>query len=136
MFSEASILIAEDNLYLSLDLSSTVEEMGGRVIGPASSVPEALTLLARNEIAAAVIDFQLGDHDATVLALQLRVRRVPFVIHTAFPLPAPIAELHPQVPVLIKPQQCQAVLACLLDEMGKAGAASAAAPRPALGFGH
>ena len=42
MFSEAPVLIAEDNLYLSLDLSGAVEGMGGRVVGPASSVPEAL----------------------------------------------------------------------------------------------
>ena len=119
MFSEAPILIAEDNLYLSLDLSSAVEDMGGRVIGPASSVPEALTLLARYEIAAAIIDFQLGDHDATVLARQLAERGVPFVIHTALTLPPIIADLHPEVPVLMKPLRPRAVLTCLLDEMRK-----------------
>ena len=32
MFSEAPILIAEDNLYWSLDLSSAVEELNGRVV--------------------------------------------------------------------------------------------------------
>lgn len=46
MFSEAPVLIAEDNVYLALDLSMAVEEMQGRVVGPASSVAEALTLLA------------------------------------------------------------------------------------------
>jgi CheY-like chemotaxis protein len=119
MFSEAPILIAEDNLYLSLDLSSAVEELGGRVIGPASSVAEALALLARYEIAAAIIDFQLADHDAIVLARQLRERGVPFVIHTALNLPPIMADLHPEVPVLMKPLQPQAVLTCLLDEMRK-----------------
>jgi len=119
MLSEAPILIAEDNLYLSLDLSSAVEDMGGRVIGPASSVPEALTLLAQHEIAAAIIDFQLGDSDATVLARQLAERRVPFVIHTASTLPALIADLHPDVPVLMKPLKAQAILTCLLDEIRK-----------------
>lgn len=46
MFSEAPVLIAEDNVYLALDLSMAVEEMQGRVVGPASSVAEALTPLA------------------------------------------------------------------------------------------
>jgi CheY-like chemotaxis protein len=119
MFSEAPVLIAEDNLYLALDLSIAVEEMDGRVIGPASSVAEALTLLAQHEVAAAIVDFQLIDHDATVLARQLAERRVPFVIHTANPLPPIIAELHPGVPVLLKPLQPHAVLTCLLDEMRK-----------------
>jgi DNA-binding NtrC family response regulator len=119
MLSEAPVLIAEDNLYLSLDLSSAVEEMNGRVIGPASSVTEALTLLARHEVAAAIIDFQLGDQDATVLARHLAERRVPFVIHTASSLPSSVAELHPDVPVLMKPLKPQAILTCLLDEIRK-----------------
>jgi len=117
MFSEAPILIAEDNLYLSLDLSIAVEEMDGRVVGPASSVAEALTLLAQHEVAAAIVDFQLLDHDAVVLARHLADRRVPFVIHTANTLPPIIAELHPEVPVLMKPLQPHAVLTCLLGEM-------------------
>lgn len=121
MFSEAPILIAEDNLYVSLDLSSAVEDMEGRVVGPASTVDEALTLLAQHEVAAAIIDFQLGSHDASALARHLAERRVPFVIHTANALPAMICELHPDVPVLMKPLQPQAVLTCLLDEMRKAG---------------
>jgi CheY-like chemotaxis protein len=119
MFSEALILIAEDNLYVSLDLSSAIEEMDGRVVGPASSVGEALSLLAQYEVAAAVIDFQLGSHDASALAGQLAERRVPFVIHTASALPAMISDLHRDVPVLMKPLQPQAVLTCLLDEMRK-----------------
>ena len=119
MLSEAPVLIAEDNLYLSLDLSSAVEEMNGRVIGPASSVTEALTLLARHEVAAAIIDFQLGDQDATVLARHLAERRVPFVIHTASSLPSSVAELHPDVPVLMKPLKPQAILTCLLDAIRK-----------------
>jgi DNA-binding NtrC family response regulator len=119
VFLEAPILIAEDNVYLSLDLSNAVEEMGGRVIGPASSVAEALTLLARYEIAAAIVDFQLADHDAAVLARQLAERRVPFVIHTGLTLPTVIAERHPGVPVLLKPLRLQAVLTSLLDEMRK-----------------
>jgi DNA-binding NtrC family response regulator len=118
MFSAAPVLIAEDNLYLSLDLSSAVEQMDGRVVGPASSVAEALTLLAQNEVAAAIVDFQLVDHDAGVLAQKLAERRIPFVIHTATELPQSIAAL--RVPILMKPLQPQAVLTCLLDEMHKA----------------
>ncbi|MFL6751636.1 MAG: response regulator [Sphingomicrobium sp.] len=120
MFSEAPVLIAEDNLYIALDLSNAVEEMDGRVVGPASTVAEALTLLARHEVAAAIVDSQLGDGDVVPLAQQLAERRVPFVIHTASDLPPIIAELHPLVPILMKPLQPQAVLTCLLDEIRKA----------------
>ena len=119
MFSEAPILIAEDNFYLSLDLSSAIQELDGRVVGPASTLDEALSLLAQEDVAAAIIDFQLGNRDSSELAQQLAERRVPFVIHTATTLPPVVYDLHPDVPVLMKPLQPQAVLTCLLDEMRK-----------------
>lgn len=122
MFSEAPILIAEDNLYVALDLSSAVEEMAGRVVGPAATVDEALKLLDTQPVAAAVVGCHLGKRDALRLAQQLAERRVPFVIHTASAVPAAISELHPDVPVLIKPVQPGAILTCLLDEIRKAKA--------------
>jgi DNA-binding NtrC family response regulator len=119
MFSEAPILIAEDNLYLALDLSNAVEDMDGRVVGPASTVAEALALLAQKHVAAAIVDCLLADGDVAPLARQLAERRVPFVIHTSTPVPQAIGERHPRVPVLMKPLQASAVLTCLLDEMRK-----------------
>ena len=120
MFSEAPILIAEDNLYVALDLSNAIEEMAGRVVGPAATVDEALTLLDTRPVAAAIVDCHLGGDDAMPLARQLAERRVPFVIHTAIPPPPAVGRLQPNVPVLIKPLQSRAVLTCLLDEIRKA----------------
>ncbi len=119
MFSDAPILIAEDNLYVALDLSNAVEDMDGRVVGPASTVIEALSLLATRAVAGAIVDCQLADRDAAPLARRLAERRVPFIIHTSAPVPRDIGDLHPRVPVLMKPLQSSAVLACLLDEMRK-----------------
>jgi len=63
MFSGAPILIAEDNLYLALDLSIAIEEMDGRVVGPAPSVADALKFLATHHVAAAIVDCQLIDRE-------------------------------------------------------------------------
>ena len=120
MFSESPILVAEDNLYIALDLSNAIEDMDGRVVGPAATVAEALQLIEQHHVAAAILDCQLGDHDAAALAHVLAQRRVPFVIHTASPVPTMICALHPDVPVLLKPVHPDAVLTCLLDEMRKA----------------
>jgi CheY-like chemotaxis protein len=119
LLSEAPVLIAEDNLYVALDLSNAVEEMDGRVIGPASTVAEALALLANHPIAAAIVDSQLADRDVSSLVRQLVERRVPFVIHTASDLPRSISLSCPLVPVLVKPLKASAVLTCLLDEIRK-----------------
>ncbi|MES2136886.1 MAG: response regulator [Pseudomonadota bacterium] len=117
MLAAAPVLIAEDNLYVALDLSNAIEDMAGRVVGPVSSVSEALFLLNMQYVAAAIVDCTLSDRDAAPLAWQLRERGIPFVIHTAAPVPEVIAELHPEVPVLSKPLQPRAVLARLLIEM-------------------
>lgn len=134
MFSDAPILVADDNLYLALDLSNAIEDMKGRVVGPVSTVSEALFLLKMQYVAAAVVDFALADRDAAPLTWQLAERGVPFVIHTANPLPQAAGELHADVPVLMKPLQPSAVLTCLLNEIRKSGrpklAAIAAAPTP------
>jgi len=121
MFSDAPILIVEDNLYLALDLSIAVEEMDGRVVGPASRVSEALTLLATHDVAAAIVDCHLADRDALPLARQLAARKVPFVLHTGTPVPLMFAELHSHVPVLMNPIRADAVLTCLLNEIRKFG---------------
>jgi CheY-like chemotaxis protein len=130
MFSEAPVLIAEDNLYIALDLSNAIEDMDGKVVGPASTVAEALQLLEQHHVAAAILDCQLGEHDTASLARVLAQRGVPFVIHTATPVSATLATLHPDVPVLLKPLQPRAVLTCLLDEMRKLHLPHRAEPPP------
>src|SRR5215208_5341887 len=110
MFSETPILIAEDNLYIALDLSNAVEDMDGRVIGPASTVGEAMQLIEQHPVAAAIVDSQLAEHDTASLARVLDQRGVPFVIHTATSVSAVMAALYPAIPVLTKPIQPQTVL--------------------------
>ncbi|MFL6726231.1 MAG: hypothetical protein ACJ8FS_06940 [Sphingomicrobium sp.] len=120
MFSQTPVLIAEDNLYVALDLSNAIEDMDGRVVGPASTVAEALQLLEQHSVGAAIVDCHLGEHDTASIARVLDQRGVPFVIHTAVPASPTMATLYPDIPVLAKPSQPDVVLACLLAEMHKA----------------
>src|SRR3954454_18978551 len=53
--SRCNILIVEDQAIIALDLESAVEESNGQVIGPASTVREALKLLHTNEVDAAIL---------------------------------------------------------------------------------
>jgi len=119
MFSEAPILIAEDNPYHALDLSNAIKDMQGRVVGPVSTVSEALFLLDMQHVAAAIVDCHLCDRDAAPLAQRLAEKGIPFIIHASMPVPRIIGDLHPDVPVLMKPLQPSAVLTCLLVEMRK-----------------
>ena len=119
MFSDKPVLIVEDNVFLSVDLSEAIEEMDGRVVGPTNRVSQALELLDREEVAAAIVDAHLTDLDLFLLTSKLTQLGVPFVIQAESELPVTIGFLHPEVPVLRKPVMPRAVLNCLLAEMRK-----------------
>lgn len=61
MFSGAEILIIEDNLYVSLDIASAIEELDGQVFGPVDTVADALEMIECGSVAAAVVDCELRD---------------------------------------------------------------------------
>ena len=71
--SAAELKSVEDQAIIALDLESAVEESNGQVIGPASTVREALKLLHTNEVDAAILDANLPDGDVTPVAEQLIV---------------------------------------------------------------
>src|SRR3954466_1731127 len=85
--SRCNILIVEDQAIIALDLESAVEDANGRVIGPASTVREALKLLHANEVDAAILDANLPDGDVTPVAEALIDRKVPFATNTGVAVP-------------------------------------------------
>ena len=124
MFNGQPVLIVEDNVFLAVDLSEAVEELDGRVVGPTNRISQALELLDKEEVAAAIVDVNLTDLDIFMLTSRLTQLGVPFVIQAESALPKTVSFLHPEVPVLRKPIHPRAVLTCLLDEMHKIPAPS------------
>lgn len=57
------VLVVEDEFMIAEAVSRGLRKAGAEVIGPASSVPSALSLLAEaGDVDAAVLDINLGDH--------------------------------------------------------------------------
>ena len=98
--SRSNILIVEDQAIIALDLESAVEE--ANVIGPASTVREALKLLHANEVDAAILDANLPDGDVTPVAEALIDRKAPFVINTGVAVPLQLRR-YPGLLVFRKP---------------------------------
>jgi CheY-like chemotaxis protein len=117
MLNQKLILIVEDNCFLALDLAMAVEDLDGCVVGPVASVAEALVLLDSHQLAGAVLDCQLSDRDVTPVVTMLVDRGVPLVIHTGTGLPPALAEMHPNLPVLMKPLKPAVVVELLLGRM-------------------
>ncbi|MBB3318281.1 DNA-binding response OmpR family regulator [Rhizobium sp. BK181] len=80
-----AVLVVEDEFFIADDLRRVLVDAGFEVLGPASSVQDALDLLEAARPHAAVLDVHLGRENVTPVALELAKLNVPFVIATASP---------------------------------------------------
>jgi DNA-binding NtrC family response regulator len=71
-----SILIVEDEPLIALDIEQTFAKAGA-IVFPARKLSDAHHLVEQNRLAAAVLDFRLGDGDAQVLCARLVARGGP-----------------------------------------------------------
>lgn len=84
LFQGMKILVVEDDFIVAFDIQVMLEEQGAQVLGPASSVYEAMALCAREAPHAAVLDVNLNGEFVFPVAQLLSSRRVPFLFATAY----------------------------------------------------
>ena len=77
----ARVLVAQNDPFIAADLDLMIDEAGGKVVALAASRDDALCLLGREPIDAAVVDPNLGDGEAASLIEALNRRDIPFVIY-------------------------------------------------------
>jgi CheY-like chemotaxis protein len=110
--SRCKVLIVEDQLIVALDIQMAVEDANGEVVGPAATVREALELLSRAKVDAAILDANLPDGDVTPVAEELIARGIPIIINTGVALPFKLRG-HSDLPVFKKPT----APTCLIREL-------------------
>ena len=103
LLKHVSVLVAEDQTFIALDLALAVEDAGGKVVGPAASCEAAMTLLLSGVVGAAILDVNLVDGDCSALVEVLVDLCVPFIIHTAVDLPPALSTRFSGLVVQIKP---------------------------------
>jgi CheY-like chemotaxis protein len=100
------ILVAEAEIVLAMEMEDTIIAAGGMVLGPVTSVPDALGLLqaakADGGISAAVINLRLGQCTTTRLVDALTEQGVPFIYATGYNSHGDI-DAHQYAMVLDKP---------------------------------
>jgi DNA-binding response OmpR family regulator len=105
----STVLVAEDEAIVALELEATLRLYGCAVLGPAFTVAEGLVLLARETPHAALVNARLQDGSALPLVTALRAAGVPVGLATGYgagELEEPLRKL----PVLSKPHHPFAVL--------------------------
>ena len=78
------VLVVEDEALVLMLLTDMVEEAGAVVVGPASSVAEALQLANDPSIEAALLDVNLNGQPIFPVAAVLRERGIPFAFLTGY----------------------------------------------------
>ena len=79
------VLIVEDEALIGLTIAEGLKEVGYRIVGPAASQKEALTLVEQARPHVAVLDLALRDGFCIGLARELSASNIPFMILRAFP---------------------------------------------------
>jgi two-component SAPR family response regulator len=103
------ILIVEDEFLLAMELETLLHQRGCTVLGPVSSVGQALSVLDDEQLDLALLDVNLKGERATPVAAALQARGVPFVLITGYSgvqLSEPELRAAPRID---KPVNCRAL---------------------------
>jgi CheY-like chemotaxis protein len=114
-----TVLIAEDEILLALEIEDLAGALGCRIIGPVARLEHLLTLIDEAKFDAALLDVSLA-HDEKVYpaADRLRARGIPFAFMTAYG-PASLDGDYAQDPILRKPYSAADVEQCVLTLIEK-----------------
>jgi CheY-like chemotaxis protein len=107
------ILLVEDEALIALDMEDLLVEHGFRVVGVAHRVSRALEMIGETAFDAAVLDVSLGVETVWPAADALLARGKPFVLLTGFGKSLDVPQPHQGAPLLAKPVERAALVACL-----------------------
>ena len=121
------ILVVEDEPFIAFDIADAIESAGGLVVGPATSVREALTLIAEEPVEAAILDVNLPDGDVGPVIACLADRSAAMVVHTGAGLVPELASRYPSLRVFFKPTPPPVLASALAATLAPAADGSATA---------
>lgn len=78
------VLVVEDEFLIAAVLCDMLEDNAAVVVGPATTVAEAIRLLQEHPVDAALLDMNLNGQWSDPVAEELQRRRIPFVFTTGY----------------------------------------------------
>jgi CheY-like chemotaxis protein len=98
-----SVLIVEDEPLIALELHDALQSAGASILA-ATTIEEALELIAYAQICAAIVDVNLGGQDCSSVCDALAKRSIPFIFYTGY-AEAPSLSQWPSAPAVGKPAE-------------------------------
>jgi signal transduction histidine kinase len=89
------LLVVDDEPLVALDIVSALESAGADVVGPAGTAKEALAIIGKTTLDAALLDANLRGQPVDEIAAALTARNIPFLFVTGYgpgSLPKPFAK--------------------------------------------
>ncbi|TCD16576.1 response regulator [Oricola cellulosilytica] len=105
MLDHCSILVAEDEGLIALDLQMTLEDEGATVVGPYSTVESCLDAVEKQSFDFAILDVNLRGRNVFPVAEKLIRRGIPFVFHTGHGDRIELLKKFPDAKVYRKPTE-------------------------------
>jgi len=78
------VLIVEDEAMISALIEIIVGDAGCSIVGPVATGAQALEIIEREPLDAALLDVRVNDHDVYAVADALSTRGVPFIFVSGF----------------------------------------------------
>ena len=114
------ILIVDDEILIASDLQDSFQEAGAEVVGPFSSVRQAVACAKNEDLSAAILDFRVGRDTTVEVAQMLDSRQIPYIFYSGQGVSP---ELHDQMPdarFLMKPARYGALMRAMQELVGRA----------------
>jgi len=97
------ILIVEDMMLVADDLAETLQGWGCEVVGPVSTVRQAVSLVKDQLLDGALLDVNLGQEKVFPVAAELATRKIPFLFLTGYDMLSAFPPEYRDVPRVVKP---------------------------------
>jgi CheY-like chemotaxis protein len=115
--SNREVLVVEDEMMIAMLIEDMLEEFGCKLVGPATSVPRALELIANESIEIAILDLNLNGQDTYAIADALQQKNVSFIFATGYGS-AGLRKEYENRPILQKPFQQKDLEIALVQTLG------------------
>jgi PAS domain S-box-containing protein len=121
-----NILLAEDEALIAIMMKQVLAELGFAVVGPVSTLAQALTAAKYGHVDGAILDVNLGGEPIYPVADLLTARSVPFVFLTGY-TSGGIDRRYAHVPAFEKPINPQLLRSLFVERANDASPAGRAA---------
>jgi AmiR/NasT family two-component response regulator len=114
-----TVLVAEDELLIAMDVMDELGAAGFVTIGPFARTQQAIEYCRSHDVDCAVLDVRLADGESYPLADLLAERKAPVVFHSGHAARGALMERYPQMRVCPKPAQTGQLAATVAEVCGR-----------------